>query len=92
MAMLMVMVASAQNADLGTSSWIKEFWNKNIVPIFGVSMALVIVVSGLFNLSHFFGEHRDYKKGFSNVGVAVLSVGLIILLVSWISGLNLKSF
>ena len=52
-------------------------------------IAIVFIVSGLFNLGKFFGEERDYKKGITNI---LLYVGATLLLMGaykYLSGLSL---
>lgn len=63
--------------------------NEEIKSNFFIVAGIVFLVSGLFNLGNFFGETRDYKKGFTNIAVFVAGVMVVMGAFSYITSLSL---
>lgn len=56
---------------------------------FPTIVGIVFVVSALFNLGKFFGEHRDIKQGISNILIFVGGVCLVMGVYHYLSGTSL---
>lgn len=68
--------------------WFSNFGEEikdNFVPI----ASCVFIVLCLFNLGHFFGETRDYKKGMTNILIFVAGLLISIGAYAYIESLSL---
>lgn len=65
----------------GIGEEIKDYF----IPIAGVTF----IVLCLFNLGHFFGETRDYKKGITNIIIFIIGLVISIGAYSYINSLSL---
>jgi hypothetical protein len=70
-----LLISLASFADIAAS--IQKFESTYLRPLFPIAAAIIFLGGALLNLGKFFGDSRDVKQGFTNIGIYLLGLFLI---------------
>jgi hypothetical protein len=81
--------AAGPNSNPNLAGWAQKFWLETVAPLWPWIIAIVFLVTSLYNISDVTGDQKNYKGFFSKLGLFVGSAAAIMIVVTWLTTLSL---